>query len=151
MLSNSSCVAGTRRITIFLPSVEPMPIEASDLIDNESGKAFPTWLKGEGVYSLNSIVACSSLFAKVWSKSWCLCECKERKLWLNFLLWLSPSFGFGKLPLDEDGTSLTVWWLGRSKLLDYYKKYFQLNKFCTFIKAKISTYYTICDFICLLH
>lgn len=41
MLSNSVGEVGTRRMTIFLPSVEPMPIDANDLIDATSENTLP--------------------------------------------------------------------------------------------------------------
>lgn len=41
MLSNSVGEVGTRRMTIFLPSVDPMPIDASDRIDATSENTLP--------------------------------------------------------------------------------------------------------------
>lgn len=41
MLSNSVGEVGTLRITIFLPSVEPIPIEAKDRIEATSENILP--------------------------------------------------------------------------------------------------------------
>lgn len=52
MLSNSAGVFGTRRMIIFRPSVDPIPIDASERIDIASEYILPEPLQSLNMYEL---------------------------------------------------------------------------------------------------
>lgn len=52
MLNNSAGVFGTRRMIIFLPSVEPIPIDANERIEIASEYIFPEPLQSLNMYEL---------------------------------------------------------------------------------------------------
>lgn len=52
ILSSSAGVLGTRLIIILRPSVEPMPIDANDLIEVASEKTLPEPLQSLNIYEL---------------------------------------------------------------------------------------------------
>lgn len=52
MLSNSAGVFGTRRMIIFRPSVEPIPIDANERIDIASEYILPEPLLSLNMYEL---------------------------------------------------------------------------------------------------
>lgn len=50
MLNNSAGVFGTRRIIILRPSVEPIPIDANERIDDASENNLPEPLQSLNIY-----------------------------------------------------------------------------------------------------
>lgn len=67
MLNSSAGVFGTRRIIIFRPSVDPMPIDASDRIDVASEKSLPDPLQSLNTKEFvrgndNSVCNCGDVY-----------------------------------------------------------------------------------------
>lgn len=95
MLNSSAGVFGTRRIIIFRPSVDPMPIDANDRIDVASENSLPDPLQSPNTKEFvrgndNNVCNCGEVYDEVrcvvgvnepsFLSTWVSVEAREKKI-----------------------------------------------------------------------